>query len=161
MTEAHKAFLKKHGLEKKELRKLQHAEVRDSQTLEKYIEEGYLSFSIQTIYSLTSDGMDGANLTKPYTFLGYSFKDWSCYKPRTPEMLKTAREFMLSKDLEEEMKEILSNKMHLTGYSLNKQGSRWEITLNMKENTVLVRASDIEEFKRVVITGISKLKEHK
>ncbi len=57
------------------------------------------------------------------------------------------------------MKEILSNKMHLTGYSLNKQGNRWEITLNMKENTVLVRASDIDEFNRVINTGIKKLKE--
>jgi hypothetical protein len=45
----------------------------------------------------------------------------------------------------EELDTLLTNRKHLSGYSLNEQGNMWEITLNFGPNTSMVRATDLQE----------------
>ncbi len=55
-----------------------------------------------------------------------------------------------------ELEPLLHNRKGLSGYSLNLHGNRWEITLNFGENTIMVRASDMQEASEQITNAINQ-----
>jgi len=57
-----------------------------------------------------------------------------------------------------ELEPLLHNRKGLGGYSLNKQGDMWEVTLNFGRDTTMIRATDLQEASEKITNTIQQYK---